>query len=149
MLDIAQSTWDWNSSNKQMALDLQQSPTDISILVHVLLELSFGGNSWWTGGAATTSENNLIENNSIWNNQRQQKVPVFNCILLHPSWSQGYLMNLRTEKLQCLKGEAAICGTRLLLVSRQVRAHLWHEVPARGLQWDLKPQLLNVTWGPP
>ena len=35
-----------------------------------------------------------------------------------------------TEKLQCLRNEAAICGARLLSVSRQVRAHLWHEGPA-------------------
>ena len=38
-------------------------------------------------------------------------------------------------EITCLKGEAAICGARLLLVSRQVRAHLWHEGPAGGLSW--------------
>ena len=46
-------------------------------------------------------------------------------------------MCVRTEKLQCLKGEAAICGARLLSVSRQVGAHWWHEGPAKGLQWYL------------
>ena len=45
----------------------------------------------------------------------------------------------------CLKGETAICGTRLLSVSRQVGAHLWHEGPAGGLQWDSNPQPLNTS----
>ena len=31
------------------------------------------------------------------------------------------------------KREAAICGARLLSVSRQVGGHLWHEGPAGGL----------------
>ena len=53
-------------------------------------------------------------------------------------------MYLCTEKLQCLKGEAAIRGARLLSVSRQVGAHLWHEGPAGGLQWDLNPQPLDI-----
>ena len=54
-------------------------------------------------------------------------------------------MCLNTEKLQCLKGEAAIYGVRLLSVSRQVGAHLWHEGPAAGLQWDSNPQPLNAS----
>ena len=36
-----------------------------------------------------------------------------------------------------LKGEAAICGARLLSIFRQVGAHLWHKGPAgelRGIQ---------------
>ena len=53
-------------------------------------------------------------------------------------------MCLRTEKLQCLKGEAAICGARLLSVSRQVGAHLWHKGPVGGLQRDSNPQPLNT-----
>ena len=40
----------------------------------------------------------------------------------------------RTEKLQCLKGEAAIYEARLLSVSRQVIAHMWHEDPTGGLR---------------
>ena len=32
------------------------------------------------------------------------------------------------------KGEAVIYGAIWLLVSRQVRAHLWHEGPAGGLK---------------
>ena len=32
-----------------------------------------------------------------------------------------------------LKGKAAICGARLLSVSRQIEAHLWHKGPAGGL----------------
>ena len=39
---------------------------------------------------------------------------------------------------------AAICGARLLSVSRQVRAHLWHEGPAGGLQWDSNQRSLNT-----
>ena len=42
------------------------------------------------------------------------------------------------------QAKAAVCGARLLSVSRQVGAHLWHEGPAGGLQWDLNPQPLNT-----
>ena len=38
--------------------------------------------------------------------------------------SRGCLMCLHDEKLQCLNGKVAICGARLLSVSRQVGAHL-------------------------
>ena len=41
--------------------------------------------------------------------------------------------------------KAAICDARLLSISRQVGAHLWHEGPAGGLQWDLNPQPLNTS----
>ena len=53
-------------------------------------------------------------------------------------------MRLHTDTSQCLKGEAAICGARLLSVSWQVEAHLWHESPVGGLQWDSNPQPLNT-----
>ena len=51
---------------------------------------------------------------------------------------------MRTEKLQCLRGEAAICSARLLSVSRHVGAHLWREGPVGGLPWDSNPQPLNT-----
>ena len=41
--------------------------------------------------------------------------------------------------------EAVICGARLPSVSRQVGAHLWHDGPAGGLQWDSNPQFLNIS----
>ena len=40
---------------------------------------------------------------------------------------------LAHREITCLKGNAAIYGARLLSVSRQVEAHLWHEGPAGGL----------------
>ena len=66
-------------------------------------------------------------------------------MLLKKLKSQGCLMCLRTDILQCLEGEAAICGTRLLSVSTQVGAHLWHEGPTGGLLWDSNAQLLNTS----
>ena len=45
----------------------------------------------------------------------------------------------------CLKGEAAICGARLLSVFRQVRAHLWHEGPAGGLSGIRTHNLLTLA----
>ena len=48
------------------------------------------------------------------------------------------------QEITCLKGEAAIWGARLLSVSRQVGARLWHEGPAGGLQRDVSPQLLKT-----
>ena len=47
--------------------------------------------------------------------------------------SQGCLKCLRTEKSQCLEDEVDICNAKLLSVSRQVGAHLWHEDPTGGL----------------
>ena len=38
-----------------------------------------------------------------------------------------------TEKLQCLEGEAVICGARLLLDSRRAGGHQWRDGPAGGL----------------
>ena len=40
---------------------------------------------------------------------------------------------LAHREMTCLKGKAAIYSARLLSVSRQVRAHLWHKGPAGGL----------------
>ena len=58
------------------------------------------------------------------------------------SLPQGWLMCLRTGKSQ---GEAAICGARLLSVSRQVGAHLWHECPAGGLSGILTHNLSTLS----
>ena len=37
------------------------------------------------------------------------------------------------QEITCLRGKAAINGTRLLSIYRQVRAYLWHEGPVGGL----------------
>ena len=51
--------------------------------------------------------------------------------------SLGCPLCLCAEKLQRLIGKAAICGARL--VSRQVRAHLWHRDLETALQLGFKP----------
>ena len=50
-----------------------------------------------------------------------------------------------TKKQTCLKGEAAICGARLILVSRQFGAHLWREGPAGGLSGIQTHNLLALA----
>ena len=45
----------------------------------------------------------------------------------------------------CLKGEAAICGARLLSGFRQGGAHLWHEGPAGGLGGIRNYNLLTLA----
>ena len=47
--------------------------------------------------------------------------------------SRGWLTWGTLKNSQRLEGEVAICSARLLSVSRQVGAHLWHEGPAGGL----------------
>ena len=37
------------------------------------------------------------------------------------------------REITCFKGKIVIYGARLLLVSRQVEVHLWHEGPAGRL----------------
>ena len=49
------------------------------------------------------------------------------------------------QEIMCLKGEAAICGARLLSVFRQVGAHPWHEGPAGGLSGIRTHNLLTLA----
>ena len=52
---------------------------------------------------------------------------------------------LSHEETMSFEGKAAICGTMLLSVSRQVGAHLWHEGPAGGLSGIQTDNLLTLA----
>ena len=49
-------------------------------------------------------------------------------------------------EIKCLNGKAAICGTRLLSVSKQVGAHLWRKGPAGGLSGIWIHNLQALLW---